>query len=227
MLAQLLYTDIDILIAASNKVFLRRRISFFLPSHSTGGLSVTLNMITILPLASFLFVTQLVGAAEPNSEQAKAIVAIKELGGTVIIDETSPGQPALKAIITAGPALPYVKALPGLQSLELNGAEITDAGLKCVENLSKLEGLWLYNTKATDAGFEHFRGLTALKTLYVGMGTGPYEGRVVQRPPRTEVTGAGLVYLKSLHNLEKLRVVQTTFTGVGLGISVRCRISEL
>ena len=173
------------------------------------------TMILAIGLASLLASTDGCGSEELNIDQATAIAEIRRLHGVVVDDDKEAGKRAVDASVT-GAALPFVKELNGLQSLKLGGSGITDAGLKYIDGLSKLERLWLYDTKVTDLGFEHLRDLTAIRTLYVGFGGGADEGRIVQQPPRTRVTGSGLVYITSLKSLQTLEFVQTDLTGAGL-----------
>ena len=115
------------------------------------------TMIFALGLASLLGSADGCGAGQSNADEAKAIAQIQKNGGVVVVDEKRPRKPAVEASVT-GPVLPYVKELDSLQSLELCGPGITDAGLKYIEGLSKLERLWLYKTKVTDARLGASRG---------------------------------------------------------------------
>jgi hypothetical protein len=78
-----------------------------------------------------------VWAAEPQTEQEKAVVEIKKLGGSVAIDEKSPDKPVI------GVALPRTK--------------VTDAGLEHLKGLPKLQWLSLLRTKVTDAGVKDLK----------------------------------------------------------------------
>ena len=58
-----------------------------------------------------------------------------------------------------------LKELTGLQMLYLNGTKVTGAGLEHLNGLANLQWLDLNGTKVTDAGLEHLKGLTNLEEL--------------------------------------------------------------
>jgi hypothetical protein len=60
-------------------------------------------------------------AAEPNAEQARAIAAIKELGGRIVVDDKSSDNPVV--------------------SVDLTRAQVTEAGLKQLRSLTTLQSL--------------------------------------------------------------------------------------
>ena len=121
--------------------------------------------------------------------------------------------------------LEYVKELPNLQLLDINGGRVTDAGLKHLEGLTSLqtlslahaqitdaglvqlkglnnlESLNLSGTQVTDAGLEHLRGLVTLETLWLS---------------RTKVSDAGLVNLRRLTKLKHLGLSNTQVTDEGV-----------
>ena len=126
-------------------------------------------------------------AAEPKTDEVKAIAEIEKLGGRVTRDEGSPGKPVIDVdlgnsqVTDAG--LVHLKGLPQLQSLCLYGTQVTDAGLVHLKGLTRLQSLNLATPQVTDAGLVHLEGLTQLQSLVVG---------------GTQVTDAGLVHLKGL-----------------------------
>ncbi len=169
-------------------------------------------------------------ASETNPEQAKAIAAIKKLGGMVTRDEKSLDRPVIAVhllntkVTDAGlgnlerltelrelcfvntnvtdAGLEHLKGLTNLQTLQLSGTEVTDAGLEHLKGLTKLRELDLwYTTRLTDAGLEHLKGLTKLQGLGLA---------------GTQVTDAGLEHLKGLTKLEGLGLTGTRVTGAGL-----------
>ena len=73
------------------------------------------------------------------------------------------------------------KGLTQLQSLDLAGTQVTDAGLEHLKGLTQLQSLDLGQTQVTDAGLEHLKGLTQLQSLNLG---------------DTKVTDAGLEHSK-------------------------------
>lgn len=62
-----------------------------------------------------------------------------------------------------------LKDLGQLQSLDLEGSQVTDAGLEHLKGLGQLQVLTLFNTNVTDAGLEHLKGLGQLQVLNLFM----------------------------------------------------------
>jgi hypothetical protein len=63
--------------------------------------------------------------------------------------------------------LPYVGRIRSLRSLHLGQTRITDDGLRHLMGLNRLEHLDLSGTSVTDDGLRHLEGLRALKLLFV------------------------------------------------------------
>jgi hypothetical protein len=82
---------------------------------------------------------------EPPNEKA-AIVAIKERGGSVTLDENDPNTPVVGVNLTLA-------------------KKVTDADLILVRGLKKLETLSLLYGQITDASLEQLKGLENLRTL--------------------------------------------------------------
>ncbi|MEQ8789809.1 MAG: hypothetical protein RIC55_26180 [Pirellulaceae bacterium] len=97
--------------------------------------------------------------------------------------------------------LALLRHFPDLVTLSLNGANITDAGMKHVTCLRKLERLDLFHTQVGDAGLEHLATMKSLKWLPMG---------------QTKVTDAGLAHLRSLTQLEYLGLRGDDITDKGL-----------
>jgi Leucine-rich repeat (LRR) protein len=89
----------------------------------------------------------------------------------------------------ADTTLAEVGRLNQLQSLWLNDASLTDAGLMNLKGLTNLSMLGLDYTQITDAGLVHLKGLTNLKELGLS---------------GTRVTDAGVDELK--RSLPSLRI---------------------
>lgn len=63
----------------------------------------------------------------------------------------------------------HLAELGGLNALSINGAKITNAGLKSLGRLKTLESLSLSNAKGvTDGGFRELVGLEKLRVLFIG-----------------------------------------------------------
>ena len=143
---------------------------------------------------------------ETNIDQATAITEIKRLGGSVTIDEKSPGKPVIEVNLVGSKvtdaSLVYLKGFPELKWLSLgNAKKITNAGLLHLKGLAKLEFLNLDFTQVTDTGLVHLKGLTKLKKLYLW---------------GTKVGDAGLVNLKEMSELKVLQLWNTNVTDDGL-----------
>jgi Leucine-rich repeat (LRR) protein len=136
--------------------------------------------------ASSLTKLNLRGTKVSSSDIAQGLeklVALKDLE----VSETSLDDAALKTIIE----------LPMLESLNLWRTQVTDAGLKVLEN-SKLKKLNLDDLPGvTDAGLESVIKIPQLEWLHLG---------------KTKVTDRGLLTLSQLTNLSELRVNDTAVT---------------
>jgi uncharacterized protein (TIGR03067 family) len=119
---------------------------------------------------------------------ARAILAIRELGGEADADDTQPG-PArnyVKVDESKGDALltkiaPKIKVLSSVTGLHLRGPKVTDAGLASLQGINNIEQINLKGTAITDAGLMHLKNMTHLALLVVS---------------DTNVTEAGVVSLK-------------------------------
>jgi internalin A len=118
-----------------------------------------------------------------------------------------------------------VSKLTRLEDLQLNGSEVTDAGLAFLSGLTKLKHLTLRESKVTDAGLIHLRGLTDLEQLTLGYTACSDAGlRHLRGLPRlkklglvnTQVTEAGIASLMEMTNLEVLRLGGRPISDVGL-----------
>jgi hypothetical protein len=144
-------------------------------------------------------------AAKLQAEQDLAIAEIEKLGGKVVIDKTSPGNPVLSVyfpgtkVTDAG--LKHVKGLTQLKELYVRGSQITDAGLESLKELQLLQVLDLNDTVITDVGLKHLAGLTELRKLWIG---------------NTRVTDVGLEQLKTLTQLQALDCSNTPISDAGL-----------
>lgn len=89
-----------------------------------------------------------------------------------------------------------------LETLDLQGTSVTDAGLGALAGFANLKTLSLLGTNVTGAGLGALAGLHNLETLDLG---------------RTKVTDAGLGALAGLSNLISLSLRDTNVTDTGLG----------
>jgi hypothetical protein len=96
--------------------------------------------------------------------------------------------------------LRYLRDLPQLQSLSLNGTKTTDADLQHLSQAPQLQQLGLRYTEITDKGLECLTPLTKLKGLHLR---------------GTRITDAGLRKLMCLVNLESLELDRTSITADG------------
>jgi len=142
------------------------------------------TVLLTLTLGALAACNPRVWAAEPNSEQAKAVAQIEKLGGKVEIDKKNPGDPAISVKLSfcqlsdasLKDLAKCLKGLTQLRRLDLSFSRVTDAGLVHVKGLTQLRALSLYRSVVTDAGLVHLKGLTQLQDLDLG---------------ETEITDAG------------------------------------
>jgi hypothetical protein len=98
-------------------------------------------------------------------------------------------------------AAAYLQELPNLEAIELNGTQITDAGLAHLAGLTNLRELLLTDEQITDAGLSHLKRLPNLELLMLN---------------GTQVTAAGVAHLEGLTNLEGLSLKDTKVSDAGL-----------
>ena len=140
-------------------------------------------------------------------EQERAIAAVVRLGGEIGVNYTR-GQFDVKRrpvvfIAFTGPKVtdtrlallrPNLDLLPELESLDLGGTKITDAGMVHLTGLKNLRDLVLWDTEITDAGLDQLKGLKRLEILNLN---------------GTKVTSSGIIRLKELKNLRGLELSET------------------
>ena len=85
----------------------------------------------------------------------------EECGGTRLRQEA-------RHIRVGGQSITELTALPRLQALLLNGAPITDKGLRELSRLKSLQTLRLGGTQVTDEGLWHLTLLGRLQSLDLG-----------------------------------------------------------
>ncbi len=143
-------------------------------------------------------------AARAKVQDARAIMAIEELGGDVHFSDkdSNPlgaGPPLFVKLDEQGDAIltriaPQLKALSSISGLHLQRSKVTDAGLASLEGINNIAQINLERTAITDAGLTHLRNMTHLGALIVS---------------ETNVTSAGVASLKkSLPHLQVTRLSQ-------------------
>lgn len=173
--------------------------------------------VLIVAVGSSLFAVKLKQARR----QSQAAAEIRNLGGQVSYDDhgvvTPEAFPRLRKLLgndffdnvikatfpskAADADLDCLEALPNLDTLELGGTGVNDAGLIRLEGLTQLTLLNLDQTKISDPGLEHLKDLFNLQELSLR---------------KTKITDAGLVYLEKLTRLQVLVLDQTRITDAGL-----------
>jgi Leucine-rich repeat (LRR) protein/HEAT repeat protein len=140
--------------------------------------------------------------ATPETTEGEAITEIKRLGGAI---EVGAAKSAFRVVLEntkiTDAGLTHLRALTGLQKLDLGGTSITDAGLIQLEGSNSLERLYLDRTHVTDAGLAHLSKLSKLRFLGLD---------------NTRVTDRGLEHLKGLARLGELSLCGTPVTGEGV-----------
>ncbi|CAI5476865.1 unnamed protein product [Closterium sp. Yama58-4] len=96
----------------------------------------------------------------------------------------------------------HLYRLPRLETLDLQGADVSDSALEGIGSLTSLKQLYFLKNAVTDAGLSHLTALSSLKELWLGGCMG--------------VTNAGMVHVGRLTGLEDLRLGWTAVTEDGL-----------
>lgn len=144
------------------------------------------------------------------------LVGVDYFGNVVAVDLIDFGTDEL---------LVEVSKLTRLEDLQLNGSEVTDAGLAFLSGLTKLKHLTLRKSKVTDAGLIHLKALTNLEQLHLGeTDCGDAGLKHLRGLPRlkmlglryTKIAEGEFVNLKEMTNLEELRIGGNTIGDVGL-----------
>ena len=114
-----------------------------------------------------------------------------------------------------------------LKELSLyRNTNLTDAGLRHLQDQTKLETLMLRGVKYTADGFAHLKGLTALRTLNASLSMndasmthlkGMTNLKVLMLYSNPGLTDAGLAHIKDLKQIERLSLQFTGITDAGLG----------
>ena len=119
----------------------------------------------------------------PKSQPVNAILDIKRLRGTVLLNQSGEVDRVTfndTQITDAG--LEHLKDLTNLNRLNLDYTQVTDAGLEHLKGLSSLNSLYIRDTQITDAELMHLKGLASLERLEL-------DG--------TKITDAGMSELKA------------------------------
>ncbi len=174
-----------------------------------------------------------------NPNEKSIVAEIEKIGGEVTVDEKSRDHSVIDVRLTccriSDAWLTHLNGLTKLQSLSINGTNVTDEGLKHLRNLTNLQELSLYDTFVTDVGLKHLKGLTNLRMLVLsGTDRGPKspggksalpraysssgQPRLDSRMgmPGTNITDAGLEHLEGLTNLQWLSLDSTNISDSGL-----------
>jgi uncharacterized protein YjbI with pentapeptide repeats len=169
-------------------------------------------------------------AQTTKESQDAAVAAIKELGGKITFDEKNPDKPVVAVDLshssTKATDLVHLKGLTSLQTLDLNGTEVTDAGLVHLEGLKSLQELRLLDTQVTHDGLSRI-GEWLSKAAAVGAikelgGQVFFDEKNPGKPlvgvdlSQSKVTDAGLVDLMGMTNLQRLDLRETKVTDAGL-----------
>jgi hypothetical protein len=183
--------------------------------HQRGLLGMTMQSRYMLLIGFMMVLPVSIASAEEEVDEASAIAAIEQLGGTVraIAKDTEEKEAAfhLSGSDVTDDGLAHLPAIRNLVWLNLRGTKITDAGLAHLADIKSLTHLHLEQTAITDGGLAHLANLENLEYLNLY---------------GTQITDAGLEHLKNLKNLKKLYVWQTGVTQAGAE-ALAANISEL
>ena len=156
--------------------------------------------------------------------QRQAVAAIRAAGGSITYEwdvPSAPGTPGWRrwvaehvdvdltsSVVQASLSprcgdseMAQLAQFDRLESLDVGGASVTDAGMASLGRLTRLRFLYLQDLPITDAALVHLEGLTGLEILSLN---------------RTPVTDAGLVHLKGLPKLRTLELASTQVDDAGL-----------
>jgi hypothetical protein len=156
-------------------------------------------------LLVFLALAPAAPAQQTSDPVERALNTVRQLGGQVIIDEKSPGQPVLRVDLN-GPrvtdsVVAQLRAFGFLRTLFLCETKVTDAGLANLRDLNDLRVLYLTYGSITDRGLEFLAGLKNLEELGLSY---------------TDITDAGLQYLAKFRKLRVLSLSHTAISDAGL-----------
>lgn len=131
---------------------------------------------------------------QPYQSQLQAEIDKVKADQSIEIDVRHAFKKLDKTVVITDKDLAALTADLDLRILNLDGTEITDAGLKYVARVTSLEHLSLTNTGVTNAGLAELKTLTNLNYL---------------RLDNLPITGAGLAHLKTLPQLRELSLYKT------------------
>ena len=143
---------------------------------------------------------------EPKEDDAVGI--IKKLGGDVMRDEKAPGKPVVLVTFASTDldddglkqAAKAMAGMKGLQTLDISGTQVTDAGLKELALLKGLRKLRISAMPLTDAGLGVLKELKDLEYLDLNA---------------TKVTDKGVKDLAALKTLKQLLLLGSEVTDKG------------
>lgn len=127
--------------------------------------------------------------------------------------------------LIANPGLVYLKQLPSLHTLMLNGTDVNDEGLAHLQDISTLKRLDLGHLKITRIGLMHLSKLTSLEALDLARTKikNSYLKSFVNLPSLknlsvedTSIGNPGVRHLKRHERLEELNLERTKITNSGL-----------
>jgi hypothetical protein len=150
------------------------------------------SLLVVVTLCAFLSSWLAVKLRQAKRERAAA-AALEELGGEVLWSK--PSGPIWLRNLLGDDLFSHV------ETVDLTGTKITDAGLENLKSLSQLQSLVLWATKVTDSGLESVKGSSHLKQLIL-MGT--------------DITDNGLESIRDLGQLERLELSGTHVTAEGI-----------
>ena len=158
-----------------------------------------------------------------SAEEAAAIDQLRKLGGELDLDDAGHARivelvksratdsdldllsrlPRLESLdITGGnvtdAGLKHLRRLKGLQRLYLNDLPITNSALAAIADLTQLDVLSLRNTKIDDEAMAHLKKLSALSVLNLA---------------KTGISNKALRQIQGLTNLDTLVLADTKATG--------------
>ena len=144
--------------------------------------------------------------AQKDTIRTEIVTAILKSGGVVPSWQLDVSGPCCWVSLRSDAGLKYLASVPHLEDFEcdalnLEGPQVTDAGLEYIKAWPQLQCLTLRNTCVTGSGLQHLQALPQLRHIMLF---------------RTGVNAASLEYLKEVPTLESLCLNGTAITDAHL-----------
>lgn len=168
------------------------------------------NLRAALPNAQLVFLDY---SPKPAGGKSATIVAgkgdqavadwVKSIGGKAVMENGALVEALLNGASVSDEGLKNIEGLTRLRKITLDGTEVGDLGIGRLAGLSGLTELSLNSTGVSDARLEHIGRLMGLRKLHLN---------------NTLIEGGGLAHLKNLKSLEELSLLGSPIKDNGLTV---------